>query len=252
MSKVKATGPFWLNATERTLFPDVEYALREPDGLLAVGGDLSTERLLAAYRRGIFPWYSEGQPILWWSPDPRAMLSGDSLHVSRSLAKAIRRGGFELSLDRDFPAVIASCAAPRRGEPGTWITPEMSTAFVRLHRLGHAHSVEVWEGRQLVGGLYGVAVGRMFYGESMFSTRTDASKVALVALLRQLERWGFGPLDCQVQSPHLTRLGARPVPRRRFVELLERYCAQPPLAGPWSFEPELIEELQRSGGRRGG
>ncbi len=252
MSRLKMTGPFWLNAANRTLFPAVEHALREPDGLLAVGGDLSSERLLAAYRRGIFPWYSEGQPILWWSPDPRALLSGGTLRVSRSLAKVVRRGSFELSLDRDFPAVIASCAAPRRGEPGTWITPEMSTAFVRLHRLGYAHSVEVWEGRQLVGGLYGIAVGRMFYGESMFSLRTDASKLALVALVRQLEQWGFGPIDCQVQSAHLSRLGAQPVPRARFVDLLDRYCALPAQPGPWAFEPRLLEELQRSGGRRGG
>lgn len=246
------TGPFWLNPADRTNFPHVEHALREPDGLLAVGGDLSIERLLAAYRRGIFPWYSEGQPILWWSPDPRALLCAEDLHVSRSLARFIRRTEYTVTLDKQFSAVIMGCAAPRRGEPGTWITPEMKSAFLRLYKLGYAHSVEVWQGEELVGGLYGVCLGRMFYGESMFSRRVNASKVALVHLVRQLARWDFGPLDCQVQSAHLLSLGARGVPRREFGSVLDHYCAQRSHPVPWEFEPELLEAVRKSGGRHGG
>lgn len=245
------TGPFWLNPADRTTFPHVEHALREPDGLLAVGGDLSIERLLAAYRRGIFPWYGEGQPILWWSPDPRALLYPDALHIARSLAKVIRQGRYRISFDEQFASVIAGCAAPRRGEPGTWITPEMKAAFIRLYKLGYAHSVEVWDGEELIGGLYGVSVGRMFYGESMFSRRDNASKIALVYLIRQLARWGFGPLDCQVQSSHLGSLGAQGVRRHDFVRILDHYCAQRSLPLPWRFEPDLLERVRESGGRNG-
>ena len=246
------TGPFWLNPADRTNFPHVEHVLREPDGLLAVGGDLSMERLLAAYRRGIFPWYSEGQPILWWSPDPRALLFHDELHISRSLARFIRTSDYRVTLDQQFSAVIKGCAAPRRGEPGTWITPEMNSAFLRLYKLGYAHSVEVWQDEELIGGLYGVCLGRMFYGESMFSRRVNASKLALVYLVRQLARWDFGPLDCQVQSSHLHSLGARGMARREFGQILDRYCAQRSEPTPWRFDADLLEAVRRSGGRDGG
>lgn len=219
-------------------FPDTGLALRDPDGLLAVGGDLEPERLLAAYRRGIFPWYGAGEPILWWSPDPRAVLFTDELHVPRRLTRVLRQGRYRLSMDRDFAAVIDACArAPRRGQQGTWITPEMRAAYLELHRRGQAHSVEVWQNEVLAGGLYGVAIGRVFFGESMFSRRRDASKVALARLVRQLGAWGFPLLDCQVASGHLTRLGARSIPRARFLQLLDRHCAEP---GPevWAFDHE--------------
>ncbi len=224
-------------------FPPVEAALREPDGLLAIGGDLHPRRLLRAYRAGIFPWYGEGQPILWWSPDPRAVLLPQRLHVSRSLRRTLRRGTFRVTVDRDFAAVIEACATvPRRGQDGTWITPEMAEAYRRLHVLGHAHSVEVWtrEG-ELAGGLYGVAIGRVFFGESMFSRRTDASKVALVALCRMLLAWGYRLIDCQVRSPHLERLGAELVPRRAFVRALERLCPLQPAPEAWRDVPAEAE-----------
>ncbi len=224
-------------------FPPAEAALREPDGLLAIGGDLHPQRLLRAYRAGIFPWYGEGQPILWWSPDPRAVLFPERVHVSRSVRRRLRRGRFRVTADRDFAAVIEACATvPRRGQDGTWITPEMAAAYRRLHALGHAHSVEVWdEGGALAGGLYGVAIGRVFFGESMFSRRSDASKVALVALCRALSSWGYGLVDCQVASPHLMRMGAELLPRRRFLDLLERLCPQAPAPGAWRELPAAPE-----------
>jgi len=180
-------------------FPPAEAALREPNGLLAVGGDLSPRRLLRAYRSGAFPWYGEGQPILWWSPDPRAVLLPERVRVSRSLRRTLRRGLFRVTVDRAFDAVIEACATvPRPGQDGTWITPEMAAAYRRLHRLGHAHSVEAWtRDGELAGGLYGVAIGRVFFGESMFSRRSDASKVALVTLCRALEAWGYGLVDAR-------------------------------------------------------
>jgi leucyl/phenylalanyl-tRNA--protein transferase len=211
-------------------FPDVALAEREPDGLLAVGGDLSVTRLLNAYRRGIFPWFSPGDPILWWSPDPRTVLDPRRLRISRSLRKTLRRGRFRLSMDRDFDAVISACAAPRSGSDGTWLVPEMIAAYRRLHRQGHAHSVEVWLDGELVGGLYGVAFGRVFFGESMFTRATDASKVALVHLCERLSTWGFALIDCQVFTAHLVRMGAEQMPRSDFVRLLERWCRQP---GRW-------------------
>lgn len=212
--------------SEDCVFPDVTQALREPNGLLAVGGRLSPHCLLRAYRRGIFPWYSEEQPILWWSPDPRMVLFPDELRISRSLRKILRRGIYRVSVDRAFPEVIAACAAPRRDEPGTWITAEMEAAYCRLHRQGWAHSVEVWAGDELVGGLYGVAIGRIFFGESMFHRRSDASKVALVTLVERLRQWGYGLIDCQVATAHLASLGAREIPRARFVSLLDRLCGE--------------------------
>jgi leucyl/phenylalanyl-tRNA--protein transferase len=214
-------------------FPDVSLAEREPDGLLAVGGDLGVPRLLSAYRHGIFPWFSPGDPILWWSPDPRTVLVPGHIRVSRSLRKTLRRGHFAVSLDRDFDAVIAACAAPRPGSDGTWLVPEMIAAYQRLHRQGWAHSVEVRHEGGLVGGLYGVAIGRVFFGESMFSRVSDASKVALVHLSRTLDAWGFGLIDCQVLTGHLVRMGAEQIPRTDFIELIERLCALPGRQGLW-------------------
>lgn len=202
-------------------FPDVEYA--GPEGLLAVGGDLNSERLLAAYRNGIFPWYSEDQPILWWSPDPRAVLLPGDLKISRSLRKTVRKNIFRMTLDQQFSKVIQACANTPRGdtEIGTWITPEMMDAYIKLHEIGYAHSVEVWHGDELVGGLYGVSIGKAFFGESMFSRMTDASKVGFCFLVRQLEKWGYDFIDCQVESAHLASLGARSIPREQFVAMLE-------------------------------
>jgi len=198
-------------------FPPVDKALRDPNGLLCAGGDLSTARLLEAYRRGIFPWYSGAEPILWWSPDPRMVLFCEELKVSRSLAKNMRNRGFEVTVDSAFPQVIKACAEPRKGEGGTWLGKEMQASYTALHRLGHAHSLETWQGGRLVGGLYGVAIGRMFYGESMFSRATDASKVALVALVGELRARSFPLIDCQQRTPLLASLGAREIPRRQFL-----------------------------------
>jgi leucyl/phenylalanyl-tRNA--protein transferase len=219
------------------LFPPVELALTEPDGpngLLAAGGDLSPERILAAYRRGIFPWYSAGEPILWWSPDTRMVLFPAELKISRSLAKTLRNKLYEVTLDTDFGAVIAACAeTPRDGQQGTWISAEMQAAYSRLHELGHAHSVEVWMEGKLAGGLYGVALGRAFYGESMFSRRRDASKIALAHLCLYLQRHGFGIIDCQMETTHLATLGARPIPRSEFVALLRRLAMADFSPGRW-------------------
>lgn len=224
-------------------FPHPDNALTEPDGLLAVGGNLSPRRLLRAYRLGIFPWYSPGQPILWWSPDPRLVLFPERIQTSRSLRKTLRKGAFETTVDTDFAAVIGACAEPRASGPGTWITPEMHRAYCRLHRLGHAHSVEIWQQGELVGGLYGVALGRVFYGESMFSLASDASKVALVLLAAQLRRWDFAVIDCQVHTDHLFRMGAVEIPRATFLQLLDRYCPLPGRPGPWQFDADLPADL---------
>jgi leucyl/phenylalanyl-tRNA--protein transferase len=207
-------------------FPDPGDAETEPNGLLAVGGDLAPRRLLAAYRAGIFPWFSEGQPILWWSPDPRMLLFPDELQVSRSLRKTLRRGRFEVSVDQAFAEVIRGCAGPRRDGDGTWLLPEMIAAYSELHRLGLAHSVETWQDGELVGGLYGVSLGRAFFGESMFSRASDASKVALVYLAELCNQAGFAFIDCQVYTEHLHRLGAREIPRTVFLQHLERALQQ--------------------------
>jgi leucyl/phenylalanyl-tRNA--protein transferase len=208
------------------VFPPVELALAEPNGpngLLAAGGDLSPARVLAAYRQGIFPWYSAGEPILWWSPDPRMVLFPAELKISRSLAKVLRNKPYDVTLDTVFAEVIVACAGtPRDGQNGTWITAEMQAAYCKLHELGYAHSVEVWMEGKLVGGLYGMALGHAFYGESMFSWRTNASKIALAHLCRHLQRRGFGIIDCQMETEHLASLGARPIPRSEFVALLSR------------------------------
>jgi len=206
-------------------FPPVERALKEPNGLLAAGGDLAPERLLAAYKQGIFPWYEDGQPILWWSPDPRAVLRPADLKISRSLRRSVTRRGFELRVDTAFARVVAACAEPRRYGGGTWITAEMAEAYERLHELGWAHSFETWAGGELVGGLYGVAIGRAFFGESMFTRVTDASKVALVNAVAFLSGRGVELIDCQVASAHLKSLGAVDIPREEFLALIRNLCA---------------------------
>ena len=218
-------------------FPPLEAALKEPNGLLCAGADLSVERLLAAYRRGIFPWYSGGEPILWWSPDPRMVLYCDELKVSRSLAKNFRNKGFELRIDSAFSRVIGACAEPRKRESGTWISKQMQAAYVALHRAGHAHSFETWHGDRLVGGLYGVAIGRAFFGESMFSRATDASKVALVCLVETLRERAMPMIDCQQRTPLLASLGAREIPRRQFLRRLEALVNYRETAEQWSRVP---------------
>lgn len=224
----------WLSI-DNLQFPALETALTEPNGLLAVGGDLSVERLTAAYQRGIFPWYEADQPILWWSPDPRCVLFPDQLHVSRSLKKRLASNCYQVTLDRAFTRVVAACAAPRAASEGTWISPEMQQAYVALHHSGIAHSVEVWSDASLVGGLYGVALGRVFFGESMFSLRSDASKVGLVHLCRRLQDWGYELIDCQVDNPHLQSLGAQLQPRSVFAQALDRYSGDGGQLGPWTL-----------------
>jgi len=208
-------------------FPDVTLAETEPNGLLAIGGDLSPQRVLGAYRRGIFPWYSAGQPILWWSPAPRMVLYPGELHVSRSLRKSLRRRGYEVSLNQAFADVIRACAAPRDAQPGTWLLPEMIDAYGELHRAGFAHSIEVWLGEELVGGLYGIALGQMFFGESMFSRKTDGSKVAIALLAELSLKQPFRLIDCQVYTEHLASLGAREISRELFQATLEQGTAAP-------------------------
>jgi leucyl/phenylalanyl-tRNA--protein transferase len=229
----------WLKAHDP--FPPPAQALREPNGLLAAGADLSFERLLGAYRRGIFPWYSEGQPILWWSPDPRMVLVPRELRLTRSLRKRLRRRDYEVRCDTAFETVMRACAEPRAGQDGTWITAEMIAAYCTLNRRAVAHSVETWIGGELAGGLYGVALGRMFFGESMFTRVTDASKIALAYLVRQLARWGYGMIDCQMATPHLASFGAREIPRARFMarlaELVE--CESP--VGKWRIDDDLFD-----------
>lgn len=211
----------WLSAQDPPdWFPPVEQALDDPARLLAGGGDLSPERLLAAYQRGIFPWFSPGQPVLWWSPDPREVLFPAELIVSRSLAKTLRSGRLTVTQDRDFAGVIAGCAAPRAASPGTWISAAMQAAYLAMHRRGIAHSVETWEAGELVGGLYGVRVGRVFCGESMFSRRSDASKAAFATLVAGCTQAGIDLIDCQMPSPHLRSLGSRSVPRSQFLRYL--------------------------------
>lgn len=235
----------WLDPADKTQpFPHPNTALEEPNGLLAAGGCLSPERLLIAYSQGIFPWFEADTPILWWSPDPRTVLYPDQLRLSRSLRKRLRGQRFTLTLDAAFDAVIDSCSAPREYAPGTWITPQMNRAYRRLHRLGFAHSVESWCDGELVGGLYGVALGRVFFGESMFSRASDASKVALACLCAHLRRWDFAFIDCQLPTQHLHRLGAIEITRRDFLQRL-RACGQSAgvPVGPWHSEPGWLSVL---------
>lgn len=230
----------WLDP-EQLWFPDPSRALEDPPGLLAAGGDLSPERLLKAYSLGIFPWYEDGQPILWWSPDPRAVLFPGEFRLRRSLRKILRNKPFTVSFDKNFAGVIHACAQPRRYAEETWITDEMAAAYLALHRIGHAHSVEVWHDEVLVGGLYGVALGKVFFGESMFSLQRDASKIALCALAHHLERSGFELLDCQMRTEHLEFMGSRAVARQDFLNLLERHTGVRSPAGKWD---EMSSDLR--------
>ena len=220
----------WLSPQDAPdAFPPPEQALEDPPGLLAAGGDLSPARLLAAYQRGIFPWYSPGQPVLWWSPDPRSVLFPEEFRCSRSLAKTIRNGGFAVAVDRDFAAVIDGCAAPRQHSPGTWITAEMRAAYLQLHRLHYAHSIETYRDDVLVGGLYGVRLGSVFFGESMFSRERDASKVAVAHLVDLCRTHAIAVIDCQLASRHLASLGSRSIARSQFQSLLREHIAVTPL-----------------------
>jgi len=234
MSRSPPTLPV-LGKSPDSPFPSPEHALREPDGLLAMGGDLTPTRLLNAYGHGIFPWYSRGQPILWWSPDPRMVFRTDSVRLSSRFRRSLRGSSWTVRADTAFAAVIAACArAQRPGQRGTWITPDMQAAYVALHQLGHAHSVEVFDGDTLVGGIYGVAIGRMFFGESMFSARSGGSKVALAALAHTLHGWGWPLIDAQVESPHLVSLGAETMDRADFLQWVHRLAAEPEPAAPWT------------------
>jgi leucyl/phenylalanyl-tRNA--protein transferase len=236
----------WLAAD--TPFPPVETALVSPDGLLAAGGDLSVPRLLEAYSHGIFPWFNPGEPLLWWSPDPRMVLIPGQFRISRSLAKTLRNSGYEVRCDTAFEQVMHGCAAPRDAQSGTWIGQDMIAAYCALHQLGYAHSVETWVDGRLAGGLYGVSLGRVFFGESMFSNVSNASKIALAHLARQLERWHFGMIDCQMNTRHLATLGAREIPRREFIANLKEliHCApadekrSPVHPSDWQFDSDLF------------
>ena len=229
----------WLTPEEP--FPPVTRALADPNGLLAAGGELSVARLIDAYRHGIFPWFNPGQPVLWWSPDPRMVLFPHELKVTRSLGKALRNRDYEVRADTSFRAVMQACTEPRPRQSGTWIGPGMIAAYCTLHEQGLAHSVETWIDGELAGGLYGVALGRVFYGESMFTHADDASKIAFVHLVRQLERWNFGMIDCQVHTGHLASVGARAIPRADFMRKLQELvnCAGP--TGRWQLDDDLAQ-----------
>lgn len=217
-------------------FPPLENALDDPDGLLAVGGCLSPKRLINAYTRGIFPWFNPGEMILWWSPDPRLVLFPEYLTISRSLAKTIRKQKFSITIDRAFANVIQACAKSREYANGTWIGSEIQQAYIDLHHQGYAHSIEAWFDDELVGGLYGVALGKVFFGEAMFHTQSDASKVSFAFLVNKLVEWEYQLIDCQVYTPHLVSLGAQEISRQRFQGLLEKYCSQQPVVEAWAPE----------------
>ncbi|MEW8026114.1 MAG: leucyl/phenylalanyl-tRNA--protein transferase [Candidatus Thiodiazotropha sp.] len=234
---------FVLDDNPDTPFPDVSLAEREPDGLLAVGGDLTPQRLIQAYQLGIFPWFTEGEPILWWSPDPRTVLYPQKIKISRSLRKVLKKKVYKVSFDHDFEAVIRGCAAPRENSPGTWLVPEMIDAYRQQHRLGMAHSVEVWHNDELVGGLYGMAIGAVFFGESMFSRTTDSSKIALVYLSQRLTQWGFKMIDCQVYTNHLASLGAEEIPRSSFCADLDRWTRLEGRTGSWADQGRHFPEI---------
>jgi leucyl/phenylalanyl-tRNA--protein transferase len=230
----------------RDPMPSADTALVEPNGLVAVGGGLAVPRLIDAYRHGIFPWFDDGDPVLWWSPDPRLVLPTDAVHVSRSLARRLRRRDVVVTADTAFAAVIAACAAPRDGDRRTWITPAMRQAYEALHAHGAAHSLEVWTDGVLTGGIYGVAIGRAFFGESMFSRGADGSKIAIVYLARQLAAWGVPFIDCQVRSDHLLTLGAREVPRRQFLRQVVELVDLPPPRSPWQLDADLTDQVVRA------
>lgn len=229
----------WLKTIDD--FPPVTRALTAPAGLLAAGGDLSADWLLAAYSRGVFPWFNADQPILWWSLDPRMVLFPQELRVSHSLKRVMRKRRYEIRVDTAFREVMEGCSRPRAGQDGTWISPQMIVAYTELHRLGVAHSIETWINGELAGGLYGVALGRVFYGESMFTQVADASKIAFVHLVRQLQRWQFKVIDCQMNTAHLARFGAREIPRTEFMQLLAEGVHAPGVALPWQLEGDLVE-----------
>ncbi|PCH62006.1 MAG: leucyl/phenylalanyl-tRNA--protein transferase [Gammaproteobacteria bacterium] len=234
----------WLEASSTNSFPPVEQAF--DDGLLAAGGDLSTDRLLSAYRHGIFPWFNKNDPILWWSPDPRMVLFTDQVKISKSLKKTLRTTDIHISMDRAFDQVMLACSAPRANQPldpenSSWIHPQMIGAYTTLHQQGYAHSIECWQQDELIGGLYGVAIGNAFFGESMFSTVRDSSKIALVALCQQLSRWGFPIIDCQVHSEHLARLGAQEISRHDFISQLNMLCPQSQELQAWQLDKDLPE-----------
>jgi leucyl/phenylalanyl-tRNA--protein transferase len=229
----------WLGT--RDPFPPVASALTEPNGLLAAGADLSPARLIEAYRQGIFPWYSDDQPLLWWSPDPRMVLFPAELRLPRSLRKRLHRRDYEIRTDTCFERVMRACAEPRRGQPGTWITPDMVSAYCALHEQGLAHSVETWIGGELVGGLYGVAIGRMFYGESMFTRAADASKIAFAHLVTQIQSWDFGMIDCQMKTRHLASFGAREISRSEFMRKVQELVNYPARIGQWRFDHDLFD-----------
>jgi leucyl/phenylalanyl-tRNA--protein transferase len=222
-------------------FPPPGDALSVPNGLLAWGGDLRSERLLNAYRSGIFPWYQEGQPILWWSPAPRCVILPQDVHISRRTRRRHNSGSYRISADLAFEEVIRACAEPRDYDAGTWITHDMMNAYINLHHQGHAHSVEVWAGPELIGGIYGLAIGTAFFGESMFSRWVDASKIALIALCKQLVDWSFGLLDCQVSNPHLMRMGAMEISRQEFTDRLSELVTNPGFPGPWTERFQSVE-----------
>lgn len=227
----------WLDPRDpQQPFPPAHQAMRDPNGLLAIGGDLSVARLIRAYSAGIFPWYNPDEPILWWSPDPRAVLVPESLKVSRSLSRSIRREDYAVTLDLAFARVLLECSGARARGRGTWLGPEMREAYEELHACGYAHSVEVWRAGELVGGLYGVSLGRVYFGESMFSRADDASKIGLYWLCQQLQAWEFPLIDCQVGSAHLKSLGAQDVSRERFINLLRVAVDLPPRTGRWRFD----------------
>lgn len=234
----------WLSPDDpKGMFPPVSTALREPNGLLAAGGDLSPERLLSAYRQGIFPWYDEGQPLLWWSPDPRCVLQSGDYHVSRRLRRELRKSPAEVRINSAFRDVISACAAPRRSQQGTWITADMMSAYEHLHALGWAHSIEIWQDGQLSGGLYGLGIGRVFFGESMFSLTPNASKTALLVLSQMLETGRLELLDCQMVSQHLLSLGASEIPRADFVTRVKSACGRCEKLTDWPDTPIICAGL---------
>jgi len=232
-------APFWIEQGNPDVeFPQVSLALTDPDGLLAIGGDLSQERLLSAYRSGIFPWYTQGQPVLWWSPDPRFVMFPEHLKISRNLRKTIRRQTYTVTMNTSFEAVIQACSnIVRPGQDGTWITNEMQQSYIELHEAGYAHSVEAWAEGQLVGGLYGIGIGKVFFGESMFSRKTDASKVAFACFVKHIQKLGFQLIDCQVYTSHLQSLGAELIPRKDFILRLAALCSTDNLL---SKQPETL------------
>ena len=238
------TGPYWIDPYDESGgFPDINLAMKEPNGLLAVGGNLTPKRLVDAYKKGIFPWYTEGQPILWWAPDPRSVLFPDKLNISRSTIKKIRQDKYHITVDRAFKQVITQCAAPRSDGNGTWLTSQMIDAYSNLHELGYAHSAECWLDGELVGGLYGVSIGRVFFGESMYSRNSDASKIAFIYLATQLKEWGYAMIDCQVHSNYLQSLGASVIPRQEYINLINHWTKLPALNKQWVLENKLINSL---------